>query len=179
MSKSDERERMMDKKFRKNVHSNQLSEMGQARKEFTNGEMDRDDYLKRLTDHGLDEHTTEYVDNLLSPDFILSKISGAEKHEMKWLVREEKEKIIAMHPTEESPIQGEYRKFVYDDEGDALSSLSDREIQLLDMAVWDIFFRIARSVGGWQQQELSSQYRVSKVDDDADDDSGRLKGLFS
>jgi hypothetical protein len=161
------------------VAASDLQTMDQQRDEFTKDAMDRDEYLDKLTDHGLDSHTAELLDNMLSPDFVMSRISEAEKDEMKWLVRLEAEKIKAMHPPQNSPVSGDRRKMLYDDEDAQLEPLSDQQKQMLDMAVWDVFFRIARSVGGWQQEELSSQYKVSRVEDEQGDDGGRLGGLFS
>jgi hypothetical protein len=161
------------------VAASDLQTMDQERGQFTKGAMDRDEYLDKLTDHGLDDTSAGMVNNMLSPDFVMSRISEAEKDEMKWLVRLEAEKIKAMHPPQNSPVAGDRRKMLYDDEDAQLEPLSDQQKQMLDMAVWDIFFRIARSVGGWQQEELSSQYKVSRVEDEQGDDSGRLGGLFS
>jgi len=167
------------KQFENQVAGDQVSQMANPREEYRHGGMSRDEYLDRLTDHGLDDRTAELVENLLSPDFVLSKISGAEAVEMKWLVRLQAEKIKAMHPDDGSPLQGKHRAVMYDDPKAALKPLSDFQKSLLEQAIWDIFFRVKRSEGGWQQQELSSQYNVSRVDSGDDGDSeGRLNGLF-
>jgi len=153
--------------------------MAQERDRFTAASMERDEYLDKLTENGLDSHTSELLNNMLSPDFVMSRIAEAEKDEMKWLVRLEAEKIKAMHPPQNSPVAGDRRKMLYDDIDAQLEPLSDQEKQMLEMATWDIFFRVARSVGGWQQEELSSQYNVSRVEDEKNDSDGRLGGLFS
>lgn len=149
------------------------------RQQFRAGEMEREEYLDQLTEHGLEKTTAAYLENLLSPDFVLSKISGAEKEEMRWLVRQQAEKIKAMHPPKRSPVKGDRMKALYDDENAQLEPLDDRQVQLLEQAVFDIFFRVARSVGGWQQEELSSQYTISRVDSEREESEGRLRGLFS
>jgi len=46
--------------------------------------------------------------------------------------------------------------------------------------VWTLFMRVFRSEGGWQQQELSSQYNVSRVDDEREtENESRLGSLFN
>lgn len=157
-----------------------LRSMSQSdRRQFQQGDMERGEYLDKLTEHGLEPRTAEYLTNLLSPDFVMSKITEAEKEEMRWLVRQQAEKIKAMHPPARSPVAGDRRRALYDDENAVLEPLDDRQIQLLEMAVWDVFFRVARSVGGWQQKELSSQYNVSRVDNENEESGSRLRGLFS
>lgn len=156
-----------------------IRSMNGDREQFRAGEMDRQEYLDALTEHGLEKRSAAYLDNLLSPDFVLSKISQAEKEEMRWLVRQQAEKIKAMHPPKRSPVGGARMAALYDDEDAVLKPLDDRQVQLLEQGVFDVFFRVARSVGGWQQQELSSQYTVSDVRSDRDESEGRLRGLFS
>lgn len=139
----------------------------------------REEYLQTLVEHGLDETTAALFQNLLTKDFVLSNITSAEKTEMTWLVRLMREKIISEHPPKDSPVQGEMRKFYYDDEDAlALRPLSGYQEQLIEQAIYDIIFRLRRSVEGWQQQELSSQYRVSRVDREREEKGSRLGGLF-
>lgn len=171
---------MSSTNFEQQVNGESIRAMSRDdRREFQAGEMERGEYLDKLTEHGLEARTAEYLENMLSPDFVMSKITTAEKEEMRWLVRQQAEKIKAMHPPKRSPVRGDRMAALYDDEDAILEPLNDRQIQLLEMAVWDIFFRVARSVEGWQQQELSSQYNVSRVDNERDDDSSRLGSLFS
>lgn len=156
-----------------------IRSMNGDRQQFRDGEMERGEYLETLTKHGLEATSAEYLENMLSPDFVLSKITKAEKEEMRWLVRQQAEKIKAMHPPKRSPVQGDRMRALVGDENAKLQALDDRQIQLIEMAVFDVFFRVARSVEGWQQQELSSQYNVSRVDSDREESGGRLRGLFS
>lgn len=164
--------------FREQLNGEIQRSMTKERQRFQDGDLERGEYLDKLTEHGLESRSAEYLNNMLSPDFVMSKITSAEKEEMRWLIREQAEKINAMHPPKRSPVQGKHMAAMYDDEDALWTALTDRQIQLLEMAVWDIFFRIARSEGGWQQQELSSQYNVSRVDDGKDDNNSRLGGLF-
>jgi hypothetical protein len=138
-----------------------------------------DEYIDALVQQGVDEQTGELMANVFSRDFVLSKISKAEKVEMKWLVRTMKLKIVAMHPRRESNLTGTRRAIYYDDADANLPRLTQRQRQLIDQAVWEIFFRVARSVDGWQQEEFSKQYNVSRMEDDNDDSGGRFGGLLS
>jgi hypothetical protein len=168
-----------NEQLKASVNNKLQGSMAQDRDQFQAGKLNRDEYLEKLTGHGLNERSASMIDNLLSPDFVMSNISGAEKDEIKWLVRLEAEKIKAMHPPTNSPVSGARRAVLYDDDEADLKPLSDKDKMMLETAVWDIFFRVARSVNGWQQEELSSQYNVSKVESGDDDDGGRLGGLFS
>jgi hypothetical protein len=166
--------------FEQRLNGQQLSQMSGGRSDDRHAGLTRDEYLDKLTQTDLDDQTVELLDNLVTPDFVLSKITKAEKLEMKWLIRAHAEKIKAMHPDQDSPLQGDHREAMYGDAEDGLETLADNQKALVDQAVWALFMRVFRSEGGWQQQELSSQYNVSRVDDEREDDDGsRLGSLFN
>lgn len=141
------------------------------------GQLKRE-YIDKLTESSLDDETQDLMQNMLTPDFILSNVGEAEGTEIKWLARYHAMRIIDLHPPAESPVQGEYRKVCYDDGKDGLSSLSEIQKSRLEQGIMDLYWRARRSIGGWQQEEMSKQYDVSEVRDGNDDDSGRL-GWFS
>lgn len=173
-----QRQEMMDEQFDHELHRGLQSSM-QGQDPYDEGGRLKQEYLDTLVDHGIDRQTGQLLQNLLSRDFVLSKITQAEKTEMKWMVRYQFKKLKALHPANDSPVQGEYRKMCYDDGQEGLSSMNQYQETLVEGAIWDIFFRIGRSVEGWQQEELSTQYNVSRVDKDDGSDEGRLGGLFN
>jgi len=140
------------------------------------GQLKRE-YIDKLTEDRLDEDTTELLQNMLTPDFILSNVGEAEGTELKWLARYHAKRIVDLHPPSESPVTGEYRKVCYDDQADGLSPLSELQESRLEQGVMDLYWRARRSIDGWQQEEMSKQYDVSEVRD-GDDDSG-VMGWFS
>lgn len=168
-----------EKKLEQRLQATNQQSMAGESDPFTAGREDPEEYLETLTEHDLQPATAELVSDLLSSDLVLGNISDAEKEEARWLIRDEVENIKAMHPPERSPVQGRRRAALYDDETETLESLSDTEKKRLEQAIWNVFFRLGRSKGGWQQEELSSQYKVSKVDNDSgSEEESRLGGLF-
>lgn len=164
--------------FDHELHRGLQSSM-QGQDPFDEGGRLKQEYLDTLVDHGVDRRTADLLKNLLSRDFVLSKISSAEKEEMKWMVRSQFKKIKAFHPANDSPLEDDYRAVCYDDTNEQVSSLTQYQEILVEAAIWDIFFRIGRSVDGWQQEELSTQYNVSRVDKEDSEEGSRLGGLFS
>lgn len=171
-------EDLQSQQFDHELHRGLQSSM-QGQDPYDEGGRLKQEYLDTLVDHGVDRSTAQLLENLLSRDFVLSRITSAEKEEMKWMVRSQFKKLKSMHPANDSPLQGEYRAICYDDGDEQLTSLTQYQEILVEAAIWDIFFRIGRSVEGWQQEELSTQYNVSRVDKDEQSDEGRLGGLFS
>jgi hypothetical protein len=143
---------------------------------FTQSGKPSKEYLESLTDHDLDENTLDTLQNLLSKDFVLGNLEEAEKDELKWLFRSVKRRVVAMHPPEESYVQGDYRKFLHDDPSDGFQSLSDAEKEGIWHIIVGVHARVTRSVEGWQQEEFGKVYAVSERREG--DDDGGLGGLF-
>lgn len=172
----------MDKQHAQEVHSGMQSSMASEsplERKVRDAKIKKE-YIEKLTENRLDDITTELIRNLLTPDFILSKVSTAEAEEYKWLARYHAKKIIDMHPHAQSPIKGEYRKVCYDDHRDGLQPLSELQQDKLEQAIMALYWRAKRSHEGWQQEEMSRQYNVSEMHDDKQESGGgRLGGLFS
>lgn len=148
------------------MHQNNLGVVDQS----TSSE-DRE-YLREITEEQLDAATYELMTNLFSHDFVLSNLNDAEVTEQKWLARVVARKIKRMHPDAASFASGTSRRVVFDDDNDALQPLNPHQENLIDQAVLQFLTRPPRSRGGWQQDEVSKQYRVSRVEDDTEDNSG-------
>ena len=161
-SNSPDQDELMDRQQRQQMHASNLSQID------GDGNVDRE-YLRELTKHQVDEHTIALMSNMFSQDFVLSNLTDAEVTEVKWLARNIATKIKRMHPSEKSVAQGDARKVYMEDPNDGLKSLSPHQQNLVDQAVLDFITRPPRSRGGWQQDEVSKQVRVSKTEDDSED----------
>lgn len=139
-------------------------------------EFNREEYLERLVTHGMDRGTAQLLHNLLTPNFVLSRLENAEKEELKWLARIEALHIRRLHPARGSVVTGERRQFLLSDSADNLKPLNEKQKTLLNQAVMAIFSRIARSHKGWQQDKLNEQITVSRTETDEEESEG---GLFS
>lgn len=166
------RQRMMREQDRRQKHTqaqrSMYNEQGQLRRE----------YLEELTSAGVPEETAKHMRELLSEDFVLGNLRDEEVQEIRWLARELQKEVEWMHPSEQSVVQGEYRKFLYDDPDDGLSSLSDKQEVKIGEFILDVFARVSRGRDGWQQEEMGKHYTVSEMKD-PDSGSSGLGGLFS
>lgn len=131
------------------------------------------EYLKEITKEQLDDATYELMLNLFSHDFVLSNLKDEEVTEQKWLARIVAVKTKRMHPDTESFATGLTRQVVFDDtQHGSLKPLSPHQESLVDQAVLQFLTRPPRSRGGWQQDEVSKQYNVSKVEGESDNNTG-------
>lgn len=170
-SSEPDQEQMMEKQARQNMHQSNFGTMEQG-----DNTPDKE-YLREITEEQVDDSTLELMANMFSHDFVLSNLKDAEVTEIKWLARVVARKIKRMHPSSESFAAGEQRKIVFDDETAGLGPLSPHQENLIDQAVLDFLTRPPRSRGGWQQDEVSKQLKVSKVEDKSENSSSG--GLFS
>lgn len=136
-------------------------------------------YIEALTETTLDQGTIDLLDNLVTRDWILSKLKDAEVTEAKWLTLElARVEIDAMHPPRESNVTEERRAFMLDDPNEAIPSLNERQRKQIENFLRTIFTRVARSRGGWQQREMSRTINVSEVKDQREEKDGLLDGLL-
>jgi hypothetical protein len=168
--KSDEEERV-EQARQDQYHQQNLAQPGE---ESTDTE-----YLNELTKNELDDRTVEMMQNLMGQDMVLSYLQDAEINEIKWLSRAISRQIKRNHPPQRSTVGGEFRAFLLDDGGDdgGLGSLDPGQESLIDQAILDLITRISRSREGWQQDEMAKQVRVSRTEDNTEDENSG--GLFS
>lgn len=131
------------------------------------------EYLREITNEQLDSGTYELLENLFSHDFVLSNMKDAEVTEQKWLARIVARKAKRMHPDSESFATGASRNVIFSDDGPKLTPLTPHEESLIDQAVLQFLTRPPRSREGWQQDEVSKQVSVSRVEEETEEtDSG-------
>ena len=134
---------------------------------------DRREYLEAVIDDKLDDATVGMLRNMTSPDFILSNLNDAEITEIKKLRRITYKKVIAAHPHPKAAMQGERRKHVYEN-GTALQPLSQNQKVLIDQYLRGAFARLARSRGGFQQEQFGKTISASERKDSDEEASGVL-----
>lgn len=175
------RERMTDRERVEEQERQQEHQTVQAAtlEQPGNPEISRE-YIRELTRHELDDATEELLHNVLSHDLVLGNLKDAEVTETRWLLENIFLAVKREHPSHDSFVEGEYRKFLLDDETDGLKPLSSHQEVLLEQARIALINRLTRSRGGWQQEEMGKQVAVSRREDvDRDESNGTIGGLFS
>ena len=162
---------LMERQARQQMHQSNFGRMESGQN------VPNKEYLHELTENQVDDTTIELMQNLFSHDFMLSNLNPAEVIEQKWLVRVVSRKIKRMHPDSDAFAVGETRKVVFDDPRAGLKPLSPHQESLIDQAVLQFLTRPPRSREGWQQDEVSKQLTVSKVE--GEEDNSGSGGLFA
>jgi hypothetical protein len=133
--------------------------------------MDRT-YINEMTDHELDQGTVDILSNLLDRDFMLGNLSDAEVHEYRWLARVLRLEIEALHPNEDSVFQGPLRAVAFDDRNDALPSLSEQDLSIIEQFLMAVIARATRGKDGWQQEMFNKTIQASETRQVGEEDTG-------
>ena len=165
----EQREQLAENDFERGVHRDLH---GQMAADHEPGPQMNEDHFQELVEAGVPEDTVFHLRSLLSRDFVLSNLSEAEVHEMRWLARNLALRVFAIHPSKKSHMTGTYRQWVFDEQNQALTPLSDGQRAKIRSFILAYIARVSRSKAGWQQEELSRQYQVSEMRTDSDDDEG-------
>lgn len=129
-------------------------------------------YIREMTDHELEQGTIDILSNLLDRDFMLGKLSDAEVHEYRWLARVLRLEIEALHPHEDSVWQDATRAIAFDDRSDALPSLSEQDLSIIEQFLMGVIARATRGKDGWQQEMFNKTIQASETRQIDDDDDG-------
>jgi hypothetical protein len=156
-------EQRVNQEHQRNLNASQAS--GEA--------MDRT-YINEMTDHELDQGTVDILSNLLDRDFMLGNLSDAEVHEYRWLARVIRLEIEALHPSEESIWQDELRAVAFDDRRDALPSLSEQDLSIIEQFLMAVIARATRGKDGWQQEMFNKTISASERREVGGDDDGGI-----
>jgi hypothetical protein len=168
-SEVSQREQLAEKDFERGIHRDIQGQMAGG---HDHGPQLNEDHFQELVEAGVPEDTVFHLRSLLSRDFVLSNLSEAEVHEMRWLARNLALRVFAIHPSKKSHMTGSYRQWVFDEPNQGLSPLSDGQRAKIRSFILAYIARVSRSKAGWQQEELSRQYQVSEMRTDSDDDDG-------
>jgi len=129
-------------------------------------------YIDKMTGHQLEQGTIDLLSNLLDQDFMLGNLSDAEVHEYRWLVRVLRLEIEALHPNEDSIWQGRLRAVAFDDPSDALPSLSEQDLSIIEQFLMGVIARATRGKDGWQQEMFNKTIQASETREVGEDDDG-------
>jgi hypothetical protein len=160
-----------DEELREQQRREQRHQMNVQASEARGEGMDRT-YINEMTDHELDQGTVDILSNLLDRDFMLGNLSDAEVHEYRWLARVLRLEIEALHPHEDSVFQGPLRAVAFDDRGDALPSLSEQDLAIIEQFLMAVIARATRGKDGWQQEMFNKTIQASETREVGDDDGG-------
>jgi len=130
------------------------------------------DYVAQMVDSELQPATAEMLSNLLSRDWMLSKMSDAEVHEARWLARTILDEIEALHPPEDSIWRGDIREYASGDAAENLEPLSSQAKTEIFQFIQGHIARVARSKDGFQQETFKKQIRKSERDNRDSNDNG-------
>jgi hypothetical protein len=160
------REEMREEQRQQQLHQMNL-DAARARQDG----MDRT-YINEMTDHELDQGTVDILSNLLDRDFMLGNLSDAEVHEYRWLARVLRLEIEALHPHEASVYRDATRAVAFDDRDDALPSLSEQDLSIIEQFLMAVIARATRGKDGWQQEMFNKTIQASETREVGDDDDG-------
>lgn len=139
----------------------------------------RSDLLDQISDSDLNSDARNLLENLVSKDFIFANLTQEEVTEFKFELMLFRKKFYTLHPSQESVIEGEFRRYVYDDEGNTLTSLTQQEKLIVDQFFKGVFQRVTRAREMKQQEILRTQIQQSVTGDlGGDSDSGGLLGRW-
>lgn len=128
----------------------------------------------------LQEKTVAKIQSLLSRDWVLANLTEAQEHDARHKLEVMKLKVLGMHPPPDSGIQGQYRAFLLDDEDENLDALTQQERILIDELFETLKTRFTRGRGGFERELIETNIaRTETGEDEPEDDSGGLTGLFS
>jgi hypothetical protein len=161
----------------------------QAAEDFESmGQSKRREYLRELTSTGSNMAGVEFVENLLSQDLVLGNISSADRTEIKHLARMWQHLIEPAVPPKGSLITGQYRAALLDDPNDDYRPMTQGEKLSLEQTLMTLInVRASRSEQGFQQDKISEQRQVQRLEDEREDRPGesesksvgeRIGGIF-
>jgi len=148
-----------DEELREQQRQEQRHQMNLQAAEARSEGMDRT-YINEMTDHELDQGTVDILSNLLDRDFMLGVL---------------RLEIEALHPHEDSVFQGPLRAVAFDDRSDALPSLSEQDLAIIEQFLMAVIARATRGKDGWQQEMFNKTITASEQRSiDEGDDGGFL-----
>jgi len=162
-----------EEEIREQQREDQLHQMNLQSAQANGQAMDKT-YINEMTDHELDQGTVDILSNLLDRDFMLGNLSDAEVHEYRWLARVIRLEIEALHPNEDSVWKGPLRAVAFDDRKDALPSLSEQDLSIIEQFLMAVIARATRGKDGWQQEMFNKTITASERRDVGNDDDGGI-----
>lgn len=163
-NKRDRREELQEKQHREQEMQRNLQQAAQR------GDVDPD-YVEMVMESELQPATAAMLSNLLSRDWVLSKMSEAEVHEMRWLSRTIADEVSSMHPPEDSIWTGDIRRYASDDPSQHLEPLNSAQQTEIFQFIQGYIARVTRSKDGFQQDTFKKQISKSEREDKSEEES--------
>jgi hypothetical protein len=140
----------------------------------------KEEVIEQLTDTGIDRPAAESVADLLSEDYVLSNIGNADREYARLLARNIVKYAESEHPPLDSHMQGVSRMALSGNMQDGKTGMSHDQQTKLESILLGMFFRVSRSIDGWQQDKLTESIQTRRVEDNRQPDGdGALGGIFS
>jgi|TARA_R100000329_G_C7544944_1_gene192460 hypothetical protein len=136
------------------------------------------DHFDKLITSNIPEASARQLGILLAGDLALSNLQYAKVVETEWMTRIYGLIFEAIHPRQESCIQGDFRAFLMDSEEDCIEALDASSKLVINEILTLIQSRINRSLDGWQQEKITQTLVVSETKSTQDDREAPRRRLF-
>jgi hypothetical protein len=140
----------------------------------------REEFVEKVTETGIDANTATAVHNLLVDESVLGNIKDADREFARLHAENVVKFVECMHPPAESRVQGRLRRAYRGDLDDGKQALDDATLANFRSILLGAFFRFSRSIDGWQQDKFGEQIQTRRIEDSRDEGGdGLLGGIFS
>jgi galactose-1-phosphate uridylyltransferase len=163
-----EAERDREHQMEQTAASSAMQSAGPATEAF---DAEKAEYLETLVEHEIDTGTIQTIDNLLSRDFVLGNLQRKDFEEMKWLARDEVERVLLEYPAAESAMTGWRRGAAFDDRADQKQPLTAETRSMITTTTMSFISRLSRSINAEQLEHFertTSRVETVKSDDEGD-----------
>lgn len=144
------------------------------------GLTNREEFVEKVTDTGIDEDVATAVHNLLADEGVLSNIRHADREFARLHAENVVKYVEAMHPPRESNVQGTVRRAYTGELSDGKTAIDDATLANFRSILLGSFFRYSRSIDGWQQDKFGEQIQTQRLEDRRDEGNGGILGeIFS
>jgi len=157
--------------------SSNRQQQQQQQQQPTIGGSKKDEVIDQLT---INRPAAESVADLLSEDYVLSNIKNADREYARLLAKNIVHYVRNQHPPLDSHMQGVSRMAMRGDLQDGKTGLTREQQTQLESVLLGMFFRVSRSIDGWQQDKLTESIQTRRVEDNRqpEDNDGPLGGIF-
>jgi hypothetical protein len=139
----------------------------------------REEFVEKVVETGIDEDVATAVHNLLSDEGVLGNIRQADREYARLHAENVVKYVEAMHPPQGSQVQGMVRRAYLGDLSDGRDAIDDATLANFRSILLGAFFRYSRSIDGWQQDKFGEQIQTKRIEDEREPDDGLLGGIFS
>jgi hypothetical protein len=144
------------------------------------GLTNREEFVEKVTNTGIDEDVATAVHNLLADEGVLSNIRHADREFARLHAENVVKYVEAMHPPRDSHVQGKLRRAYLGELTDGREAINDATLANFRSILLGSFFRFSRSIDGWQQDKFGEQIQTQRLEDRRDEgNTGLLGEIFS